>query len=90
MQKTLNRKRIYDISWIIPLLEERPIDSTTFKKLLEDHGVPGTQGVLRSFLYQIGNNYPLYEPADGVYKILTKKDLENYENRKRKTLVGAN
>lgn len=70
----------YDYQFLIPLLKKRAMSWTEIDNLFKSRG----QIIDRnSLIDRLTNNELLYEVNQGVYKILTKKDLDEYENRLR-------
>lgn len=87
---TKKKSKAIPTDWLVPILMERAVDCEEFRHLLVRQGLQPKYGVITSIISKLSMEYPVYEPAPGVYKILTKQDLDNYENRKRKSYVGDN
>ena len=76
-----------DYSWIVKEITARPLDTMPIRHLLRKHGNKDTYNTAAQLIYHLSKHYPLYEPAPGFYKILTRDDYDRYEEAHRKSYI---
>lgn len=65
--------------FLIPPLMERNVSFKEMADMLEAHGFNPKS--LNSIITNLSNHFPIYSPADALYRILTREQLEEYEQR---------
>ena len=74
-----------EYEYLVPMLTKKAmsLDEITIEN--KKHGVKKRADTV---VYAISNRYPVYDVSPGVFKILTKEDLDNYEATHRGMKYG--
>lgn len=81
----LGKKDVLEYHFLIPILEEKSLTYEEIKNKLIKNGINPVR--TKSCIEWLTVHTPLYQPSGNSYKILTRKDTEDYEEKHRRKII---